>query len=137
MTHVQPAFDGTELAAPAPSKSRRVMDDYEAWVDEVTPAFIEAADTGMPFTLCGVAAAKNLPDPPLPKSQWGSLPRRLQDAGIIRHHGYGGSARAHQSLVHVWIGVPAAHREAVARRRREDRAARRAAARRQTGAEAA
>lgn len=127
MTHIQPAFDGTELAAPAPAKSRRIMDDYEAWVDEVTPAFVEAADTGLPFTIDEIATAKQLPDPPHPKSQWGSLPARLLNDGIIRHHGFGGSVRAHHSLVHVWIGVPAAHREAVARRRREDRAARRAA----------
>ncbi|MDR3079919.1 MAG: hypothetical protein LBV60_03155, partial [Streptomyces sp.] len=119
MTHIQPAFDGTELAAAAPAKSRRIMDDYESWVDEVTPAFVEAADTGLPFTVDSVARAKNLPDPPSPKAQWGGLPARLQDAGIIRHHGYGGSLRAHHSLVHVWIGIPAAHREAAARRRRE------------------
>lgn len=127
MSHVQPAFDGTEFAAPAPAKSRRIIDDYEAWIDEVTPAFVEAADTGLPFTVDEVARSKGLPDPPHPKSQWGGLPARLQDAGIICHHGYGGSLRAHHSLVHVWIGVPAAHREAVARRRREDREARRAA----------
>ncbi|MEV7975362.1 hypothetical protein [Streptomyces sp. NPDC086519] len=127
MTHIQPAFDGTEIAAPAPAVTRRIVDDFEAWVDEVWPAFVEAADTGLPFTVADVAARKQLPDPPRPASQWGSLPARLQDAGIIRHHGFGGSQRAHQSLVHVWIGVPAAHREAVARRRREARAAARAA----------
>lgn len=127
MTHIQPVFDGNHLEATAPAKSRRIVDDYEAWVDEVTPAFVEAADTRLPFTVAEIAASKNLPDPPHPKSQWGSLPARLQDAGIIRHHGYGGSQRAHQSLVHVWIGVPPAMREMVAARRREDRAARRAA----------
>ena len=127
MTYMQPAFDGTELAAAAPAKSRRIMDDYEAWLEEVTPVYTEAADTGLPFTIDEIARQKNLPDPPHPKSQWGSLPAHLQNDGIIRHHGYGGSERAHHSLVHIWIGVPAAHREAVARRRREDRAARRAA----------
>lgn len=126
MSHIQPVFDGTQLAAPAPA-TRRIVDDYEAWVDEVTPAYIEAADSGRPFTICGVAADKNLPDPPCPKSQWGGLPARLQDAGIIRHHGYGPSARARQSLVYVWIGVPKAMRELVAARRRDERAARRAA----------
>ncbi|MEU1071857.1 MULTISPECIES: hypothetical protein [unclassified Streptomyces] len=126
MTHIQPAFDGTELAAPAPSVSRRIIDDYEAWLDAVTSAFEAAADTGLPFTVAEVAAAKNLPDPPRPASQWGGLPRHLLDAGIIRHHGYGGSSRANGSLVHIWIGVPADRREAVARRRREDRAAARA-----------
>lgn len=127
MTYVQPAFDGTVLAAGAPAVTRRIVDDYEAWVDEVWPAFVEAADSGQPFTIDSVAAAKKLPDPPHPKSQWGSLPARLQDAGIIRHHGYGPSARCRKSLVYVWIGVPADMREMVAARRRDDRAARRAA----------
>jgi len=127
MSHIQPAFDGTELAAPAPAATRRVIDDYEAWVDEVWPAFVEAADTRLPFTIDEVARAKQLPDPPRPKSQWGSLPARLQNEGIIRHHGFGGSVRAHHSLVHVWIGVPPAMREMVAARRREERAAARAA----------
>jgi hypothetical protein len=126
MTFIQPAFDGTEIAAPAPAKSRRIIDDYEAWVDEVWPFYVAAADTGQPFTIDAVARAKQLPDPPNPKSQWGTLPMRLQNEGIIRHHSGGTSARAGHSMVHVWIGVPAAHREAVARRRREDRAARRA-----------
>ena len=127
MSYVQPAFDGTEIAAAAPSKSRRRVDDYEAWVDEVWPAFVAAADTGQPFTVDAIARDNNLPDPPSPKAQWGSLPGRLLDAGIIRHHGYGQSARCRRSLVHVWIGVPAHHREAVARRRREERKAAREA----------
>lgn len=127
MTHVSPVFDGDRLEAAAPAATRRVMDDYEAWVDEVWPAFVEAADARMPFTVDEVARRKQLPDPPRPQSQWGSLPLRLQNEGIIRHHGYGGSERAHHSLVHVWIGVPPAMREMVAARRREERAARRQA----------
>lgn len=126
MSHIQPAFDGMHLEAPAPAVTRRIMDDFEAWVDEVTPAFEEAADTGLPFTIDEIARKKNLPDPPHPKSQWGSLPRRLQDAGIIRHHDYGGSARAHMSLVHVWIGIPEPLRANAAERRRLEREARRA-----------
>ncbi|MFF0166743.1 hypothetical protein [Streptomyces prasinus] len=127
MSHIQPAFDGTEIAAPAPAKSRRIIDDYEAWVDEVWPYYVAAADTMQPFTVDEISRKHQLPDPPHPKSQWGSLPGRLQNEGIIRHHGASTSARAGHSMVHVWIGVPAAHREAVARRRREDRAAARAA----------
>ena len=127
MTHITPAFDGSQLAAPAPAKTRRVMDDYEAWVDEVWPAFVAAADSGQPFTIDEVARTRNLPDPPHPKSQWGSLPARLQDAGIIRHHGYGPSARCRKSLVYVWIGVPVRLRELVVARRRDERAARRQA----------
>ncbi|MFC8983882.1 hypothetical protein [Streptomyces sp. NPDC057115] len=135
MSYIQPAFDGTEIAAAAPAKSRRRVDDFEAWVDEVWPFYVAAADTGRPFTIDEISRKHQLPDPPSPKSQWGSLPGRLLDAGIIRHHGYGQSARCRRSLVHVWIGVPAAHREAVARRRREDRAAAREA--RQQGRAAA
>jgi hypothetical protein len=120
---VQPALDGS-IPPPKVTAARRRVEDYEEWVDEVWPAYVTAADTGQPFTIDEIARKHRLPDPPRPQSQWGSLPSRLQNAGIIRHHGYGGSKRAHDSLVHVWIGVPAAHREAVARRRREDRAAR-------------
>lgn len=124
MTHIAPAFDGNQFEAAAPA--RRIVDDYEAWVTEVWDAFVEAADTGKPFTIDAVARDKNLPDPPHPKSQWGSLPARLQDAGIMRHHGYGPSARCRKSLVYVWIGVPAHQRAAVAQRRRDERAAARA-----------
>lgn len=127
MTHIQPAFDGSHLAAPAPAKSRRIVDDYEAWVTEVWDAFVEAADSGHPFTIDEVARDKNLPDPPHPKSQWGSLPRRLQDEGIIRHHGVGPSTRCRKSLVYVWIGVPVRLRELVVARRRAEREAARAA----------
>ncbi|MFE9286633.1 hypothetical protein [Streptomyces olivaceus] len=132
MSHVQPAFDGTEIAAAAPAKTRRIVDDYEAWVDEVWPYFVAAADTGQPFTVDEVSRKHRLPDPPSPKAQWGSLPGRLQNDGIIRHHSGGTSIRAGHSMVHVWIGVPAHQREAVAAARREARqqarAARRAAA---------
>lgn len=127
MTHIAPAFDGTELAAAAPAVTRRIVDDYEAWVDEVTPYYVAAADTREPFTIDEVARKYQLPDPPKPKSMWGSLPIRLQNKGIIRHHGGSTSARAGHSMVHEWIGVPAGMREMVAARRREARAARRAA----------
>jgi hypothetical protein len=127
VTHIQPVFDGSKLEAAAPAKTRRIVDDYDAWVDEVWPAFVAAADAGQPFTIDEIARTRNLPDPPHPKSQWGSLPARLQDAGIIRHHGYGPSARCRKSLVYVWIGVPAGMREMVSARRREERAARRQA----------
>lgn len=127
MSNVTPVFDGDRLEAAAPAATRRVMDDYEAWVDEVWPAYVAAADSGRPFTICTVATDNNLPDPPRPKSQWGSLPGRLQDAGLIRHHGYGPSARCRKSLVYVWIGVPVSLRELVVARRREEREARRQA----------
>ncbi|MGW0583112.1 hypothetical protein ACWD25_46000 [Streptomyces sp. NPDC002920] len=127
MTHIQPVFEGNKIEAAAPAKTRRMMDDYEAWVDEVWPYYLAAADTRQPFTIDEISSKHRLPDPPSPKSQWGSLPGRLQNEGIIRHHSGGTSARAGHSMVHVWIGVPPAMREMVARRRREERAQRRAA----------
>jgi hypothetical protein len=133
MTHIQPAFDGTELAATAPAATRRIVDDYDAWVTEVWDAFVEAADTGLPFTVDHVARTKKLPDPPRPQFQWGGLPQLLVKAGIMRHHDYGGSKRAKDSLVHVWIGIPADQREATAQRiadEREERRNARAAERR-------
>lgn len=123
MTHIQPAFDGTEMIASAPAVSRRIVDDYEAWVDEVWPFYVAAADTGQPFTIDEVSRKHKLPDPPRPQSQWGAIPIRLQNAGIIRDNGAATSARAGHSMVHQWIGVPAWQRETVAKRRREDRAA--------------
>lgn len=131
MSHIQPVYDGKRLEAPAPSASRRIVDDFEAWVNEVWPYYVAAADLGQPFTIDEISSRHHLPDPPSPRAQWGALPVRLQNAGIIRHHSGGTSARAGHSMVHVWIGVPPARREAVARRRLEDRAAR-AAARRAT-----
>ncbi|MFC9269002.1 hypothetical protein ACFTXJ_14665 [Streptomyces zhihengii] len=129
MSHVQPAFDGMQLAAPAPAKSRRIIDDYEAWVDEVWPYYLAAADTGRPFTVDEVSRKHQLPDPPHSQSQWGSLPLRLQNEGVIRHHSGGTSTRAGHSMVHVWIGIPAHQREAAATARREARKARAAARR--------
>lgn len=126
MSHIQPVFDGADIT-PAPAATRRVVDDFEAWVDEVWPAFVEAADSRQPFTIDEVASRHHLPDPPKPKSMWGSLPRRLLDAGIIQHAGASTSARAGHSMVHRWIGVPAAHREAVARMRKEQQKAARTA----------
>lgn len=123
MSNIVPAFDGNTFEAPAPAVSRRIVDDYEAWVDEVWSFYVAAADTGQPFTIDEVSRQHQLPDPPSPKAQWGSIPVRLQNAGIVRHHSGGTSVRAGHSMVHVWIGVPAWQRETVARRRREDRAA--------------
>lgn len=126
MSHITPAFDGNQPAAPAPATTRTVIDDYEAWVDHVWDYYVAAADTGQTFTIDQVARKHHLPDPPRPQYQWGSLPGRLYYAGIISHHGAAGSVRAHHSLVHEWIGVPANLREATARARREARTAARA-----------
>lgn len=129
MSLIRPAFDGAQLEAPAPSEDRSRIDDYEAWVDEVWNAFVDAADSGQPFTVSGVAADRKLPDPPKPQYQWGHLPERLLNAGIIRAHSVASSRRdgVHGSLVRQWIGVPAHQRELVARHRAEARKERAAA----------
>jgi hypothetical protein len=121
MSHIAPAFDGGQLAAAAPAKTRRIVDDFEAWITEVWPFYVAAADSRAPFTIDEVASKNKLPDPPKPKSQWGALPVRLQNAGIIRHHSAGGSVRAHHSLVHVWIGVPEPLRQHVIEQRHRAR----------------
>ena len=126
MSYVQPVFDGADIT-PAPATTRRVVDDFEAWVDEVWPVYVAAADAREPFTIDEIARKHRLPDPPRPKSMWGALPGRLQSQGIIRHHSGGTSIRAGHSMVHVWIGVPPAMREMVATRRREERKAQRQA----------
>lgn len=111
MTAVQPALDGSVPPAKEPAARRRV-EDFEAWVDEVWDAFVQAADTGLPFTVSEIAARHDLPDPPNPQAHWGQLPGRLRKAGLIEPHATGNSARrsVHSSLVHTWIGVPPARR---------------------------
>jgi hypothetical protein len=89
MTHVSPAFDGIQLTAAAPAATRRVMDDYEAWVDEVRPTFVAVAKTGQPFLCWKVAQAHNLPEPPSKRLDWARLMRALHRAGIIRCDDFG------------------------------------------------
>lgn len=89
MTHLAPAFDGTELAAAAPAKSRRAMDDYEAWVSEVRPTFVKVAKTGRPFLCWKVADAHDLPEPPSQRLDWARLMSSLHRDRIIRCDGFG------------------------------------------------
>jgi hypothetical protein len=92
------------------------MEDFEAWVDEVWDAFEQAARTGLPFTTSEVQRKYNLPDPPKPASQWGTLPKRLRKAGLVQEYtaGTGSSSRrsAHGSPVRQWVGVPERRRRA-------------------------
>jgi hypothetical protein len=99
---VQPALDGTVPI--------RRAESYPEWVEEVWPAFEAAAGTGLPFTTSEIQKRHDLPDPPKPRGQWGSLPQRLKDAGIIRDYpAIGTSARrgVNSSGVHQWIGTRA------------------------------
>lgn len=102
---------------PAPAAVQRAA-DYEDWVKAVWPAFVQAADSGQPFTTSEIQQRNDLPDPPNPQAQWGSLPGRLKAAGLIEEwHGRGNPKNsrrtAHQSRVAMWIGIPA-HRRAEA-----------------------
>jgi hypothetical protein len=89
MTHIAPAFDGNQLAAAAPAKSRRVMDDYEAWESEVWPTFVEVAKSGRPFVCWKIADANDLPHPPCQERDWARLMGRLRREHIVRYNGFG------------------------------------------------
>ncbi|MBD0743510.1 hypothetical protein [Streptomyces sp. CBMA152] len=89
MSHVQPAFDGTEFAAPAPAVSRRSIDDYEAWESIVRPVFVEVAKAGRPFLCWKVAQQHDLPEPPSQKLDWARLMASLHRDHIIRCDGFG------------------------------------------------
>ncbi|MCZ7413111.1 hypothetical protein [Streptomyces sp. WMMC897] len=108
---VQPALDGS-----VPPPARRQVDDFEDWITAVWPAYQDAADSGLPFTVAEIAEARRLPDPPNPQAHWGQLPGRLIRAGLITEHGTGKSLRptVHKSRVAEWIGVPAHLRERAA-----------------------
>lgn len=89
MTHIQPAFDGTELAAPAPAKSRRVAENYEAWESEVRPTFVKVAKTRRPFLCWQVAREHDLPEPPNQQRDWARLMTSLHRDGIVHCDGFG------------------------------------------------
>lgn len=106
MTHIAPAFDGTELAAAAPAKTRRIVDDYEAWVSEVRPVFVEAAKSGRPFLCWKIACQNELPDPPDRDHDWGRFVAGLHKDGLIRTDGFG--CTRDKSAVRRWRGTRAA-----------------------------
>ena len=112
MSHVQPAFDGTELAAPAPAKSRRVIEDYEAWVSEVRPVFVAAAKAGRPFVCWKIADANNLPEPPHQERDWARLMASLRRDHIVRYDGFG--LARDKSAVRRWRGTADAMQERTA-----------------------
>ncbi|MFC9987813.1 hypothetical protein ACWF76_05885 [Streptomyces globisporus] len=112
MTHIQPAFDGTELAAAAPSIARRKIDDYNAWVSEVRPVFEEIARTGQPFLCWKVAKDNDLPDPPDRDHDWGRFVATLHREGLIRLDSFG--LTRDKSAVRRWRGTSAARRDGAA-----------------------
>ena len=106
MSHVQPAFDGSHLEAPAPAATRRVFDDYEAWESEVRPTFVKVAQTGRPFVCWKVAQANNLPEPPNQRLDWARLVGSLHRDHIIRPDGFG--LARDKSACRRWRGTAAA-----------------------------
>ncbi|MFC9244583.1 hypothetical protein ACFT7S_11300 [Streptomyces sp. NPDC057136] len=112
---IQSALDGTVPVAPL-ANSRRQSEDYETWLADVWPKFIDAAATGRTFTCYEIVDAHKLPDPPNPQAHWGRLMTLLRDEGYIRTAGWACSDRptVHHSGVRTWKGTAAARREAVA-----------------------
>lgn len=113
MTTVQPALDGS-IPPPKTTAARRRVEDYETWVQEVWPTFVQAAESGRPFTSWEIADENQLPEPPNSKSHWGNLISRLRDEGLIAQYGWANSLRPgdNDSGVKVWRGTRAARRAA-------------------------
>jgi len=88
MSNISPAFDGNQLAAPAPA-TRRVMDDYEAWESIVRPHYVAAAKTGDSFVFWAIAQANDLPEPPNQRLDWARLASSLHRDHITRPDGFG------------------------------------------------
>lgn len=109
MTLVQPALDGSVPAPKIPAARRRI-EDFEAWMAEIRPAFEAAARSGREFTAYAIADAENLPDPRDPQSQWGRAMTIFRGEGLIETANWACSDRptAHHSGVRTWRGTRAA-----------------------------
>lgn len=115
MSAIQPALTGL----PDIPGARPQRDDYEQWLDEIRPAFEEAAATGRRFMSWQIKTEYNLPDPPDPAHQWGDAMGQFRRDGLIRHDGWG--ATRDKSGVRAWRGTRTAQN--AARRAAEARAA--------------
>lgn len=91
---------------PAPAGRPRA-DDYETWCDQVRPVFERVAATRRRFTSYEIADEYELPDPPNPRSHWGSFVHTLAADGLIEHVGYDDTVRpgGEHSAVKVWRGT--------------------------------
>lgn len=105
MTAIQPALDGTTPEPRVPA-SRRKVEDYETWVEEVRPAFVTAAESGRSFVCWRIRDEHELPDPPDRDHDWGRLAARLHREGLIRPDGFG--LTRDKSSVRRWRGTAAA-----------------------------
>lgn len=99
MTAIQPQLDGTEPEHP---------DDFEEWVARVRPAFERAARSGRDFAVWHIKVAEQLPNPPDPAHQWGTLAHRLHEEGLIRRAGW--TTTRDGSGVRKWRGTRRARR---------------------------
>lgn len=116
MTATPTPLPGMPEPPPRSAPIRLRAEDYETWVAIVRPMFEIAAASGRRFTSFEVADEHNLPDPPKPKSQWGTFIRALAHDGLIERVGYDDSARpgGRHSGVKVWRGCRIARRGAAA-----------------------
>ncbi|MFE0647443.1 hypothetical protein ACFVZH_02480 [Streptomyces sp. NPDC059534] len=110
MTSIQPALDGT---VPEQSARRQRAEDYETWLAQVWPKYIDAAASGRTFTFAEIAEEHRLPEPP-DSHMWGRLATRLKEEGYTRTAGWAASPRptVHHSGVRTWKGTAAARRAA-------------------------
>jgi hypothetical protein len=95
---------------------RARAEEYEAWCDEIRPVFERVATTRRSWTSFEIADEYDLPDPPNPKSHWGSFVHSLAADGLIEHVGYDETTRpgGDGSAVKVWRGTRAARRQVAA-----------------------
>ncbi|RCH70521.1 hypothetical protein DT019_03250 [Streptomyces sp. SDr-06] len=105
MTLVQPALDGS-IPAPKIPAARRRIEDYETWVAEVWPVFVEVAKTRRRFVTWQIEDEYDLPDPPKRECDWGRLMARLHAEGIVEYAGFG--LTRDKSGVRRWRGTTAA-----------------------------
>ncbi|MEU8525300.1 hypothetical protein AB0C77_06805 [Streptomyces sp. NPDC048629] len=113
MTTIQPALDGT-IPDPPKTATRQRAEDYETWLEQVWPTYLDAAASGRTFTCFEIADANNLPEPPDSAHHWGRLMTLLKDEGYIRTAGWACTERptANHSGVRTWKGTAAARRAA-------------------------
>jgi hypothetical protein len=97
VTAVQPALDGS-VPEPCP--------DFDAWVEQVRPAFERAAATGREFASWHIKVDQELPEPPNPKAMWGQLMHRLREEGLLEPASF--TTTRDGSGVRTWRGTRAA-----------------------------
>ena len=105
MTAIQQPLDGMP-EPPHPDA------DYETWVEQVRPAFEQAARTGREFASWHIKVDAKLPDPPNPRSMWGQLMHRLSEEGLLEAVSF--TTTRDGSGVRTWRGTRAARTEKAA-----------------------